>query len=80
MCQVPSYPSSNRENTLTNLSILPKAEQRICAGVQKSESFCPAVVVISLDVLLENLVIKAHPQDGKVEQQVNSNDKQDIPC
>jgi len=32
-------------------------------------------VVISLDVLLQNLVIKAYPQDRKVEQQVNSNDK-----
>jgi len=57
------------------LSILPKAEEGICAGVQKSKSFCPAVVVISLDVLLQNLVIKAYPQDRKVEQQVNSNDK-----
>ena len=48
---VTKYSFQNRFDCLTNLPVLPKADQRIRTGVEKSESFCPTVVVVGPDIL-----------------------------
>ena len=60
---------------MSNLTPLPETEKRIRTRIKKSKSFCPAVMVISLDVLPQNMVIQFYEQERHVKKQVNSNDE-----
>jgi len=73
--QVTGYSFWYRYNCMSNLTALPLTEKRIRTRIKKSKSFSPAVMVVSFDVLPQNMAIQFYEQERHVKKQVNSNDE-----